>query len=338
VVALSAIGFGLSLLLEWMHVRAYLAPNAASFCSAGDHIDCTSVALSPQSVLFGLPLPLWGALGFAVIGASAWRRSAWSLPLAAAGAVASLALLAVEIFSIGAICLLCEGVHLVSLVVFGLTWRERRQLSGSFTDRADWLSFLVPTALVAVMLMFAVPHYWGAFGWKGEVPYPQGKTAEGHPWLGAEQPKITLEEFIDYRCLHCRAAASRTLRRLSEHPNELRIVRRQFPRQRCPAHPSFACLSLRMAYCAQEQGKFWRADRWLFEHVPAVGRLKPSDMARDLQLDSGKLEACVQRQDIVDRAVTEAAWALSQKLTSTPTFMIEGKQIGEAELERLLAH
>lgn len=335
-VALSAAGFALSLLLEWLHVRAYLAPNASSFCSVGSRVDCTSVALSPYSVLLGLPLPLWGALGFLAIGAAAWRRSRWLLPLTGAGAVASLGLLGVEIFAIGSVCLLCEGVHVLSLILFGLAWRARTRLSASLSDRTDWLSFLAPTVLVGVVLVIAVPHYWGAFGWKGRVPYPHGKTAEGYPWIGAKDPKLTVEEFIDYRCLHCRAASSRTLRRISEHPKELRVVRRQFPRQRCPTSVSFACLALRMAYCAQEQDQFWRADRWLFDHVPAVGRLKPSDMARDLGLDAAKLDACVQRQDVVDRAVKEAGAALSRNLTSTPTFMIGGEVVSEAELERRL--
>jgi uncharacterized membrane protein len=336
-VALAAVGFALSLLLEWLHVRAHLAPNATSFCSVGDRIDCTSVALSPYSVLLGLPVPLWGALGFLTIGAAAWRRSAWLLPLTGAGAVASLVLLAVEVFAIGAVCLLCEAVHLLSLVSFGVAWRVRKQLAGTLTDRADWLSFLVPSALVAALLLLSVPHYWGVFGWKSKVPYPEGKTAEGYPWIGAAKPKLTVEEYIDYRCLHCRSASSRTLRRLSQNPNDLRIVRRQFPRQRCPTRANFGCVALRMAYCAQEQGEFWRADRWLFEHAPAVGSLEPRDMARDLGLDAAKVEACVNRRDVIDRAVTEAAAALDQKLTSTPTFMVEGKQVSEADLDRLLA-
>jgi uncharacterized membrane protein len=336
IVALAAAGFALSLWLEWLHVRAHSAPNAASFCSVGERLDCTSVALSPYSVLLGLPLPIWGAVGFLAIGAAAWRRSRWLLALTGASALAAAALLLVEVFAIGAACLLCEGVHLLSLVSFGMAWRVRGQLSGAWTDRADWFSFLLPSAAVALVLLVSIPHYWGVFGWKNAVPYPVGKTAEGHPWIGATKPELTIEEYIDYRCLHCRAASSRTLRRVSEQPNRLRIIRRQFPRQRCPARANFGCLPLRMAYCAQEQGEFWRADRWLFDHVPAVGSLQPKQMARDLGLDAAKLELCLQRRDIVDRAVTEAAAALDQKLTSTPTFMLEGKQITEAALDRLL--
>lgn len=335
-VAIAAAGFALSLWLEWLHVRAHLAPNATSFCSVGERLDCTSVALSQHSVLLGLPLPLWGAVGFLAIGAAAWRRSRWLLPLTGASAVAAAALLAVELFAIGAVCLLCEGVHLLSLISFGVAWRVRKQLSDSLADRADWFSFLLPSAAVALVLLVSVPHYWGVFGWKNAVPYPEGKTAEGHPWIGATKPDLTVEEYIDYRCLHCRAASSRTLRRLSEHPNRLRIVRRQFPRQRCPARANFGCLALRMAYCAQEQGEFWRADRWLFDHVPAVGTLQPKQMARDLGLESAKLELCLQRREIVDRAAAEAAAALDRKLTSTPTFMLEGKQITEVDLDRLL--
>jgi hypothetical protein len=31
--------------------------------------------------------------------------------------------------------------------------------------------------------------------WKGEVPYPDGETAEGYPWIGATEPKIMGRQF-----------------------------------------------------------------------------------------------------------------------------------------------
>ena len=84
--ALAALGLTLSLVLEFLHVRAYLAPTTSSFCAVGEHLDCTTVALSRYSVLLGVPVPLWGAAGFlAIVGA--WQVNRMLALLAATGMV-----------------------------------------------------------------------------------------------------------------------------------------------------------------------------------------------------------------------------------------------------------
>jgi uncharacterized membrane protein len=103
-----------------VHYRAYTAPSAESFCSVGATLDCASVALSRYSVLGGVPVPLWGCAGFLALLGSAWLRSRWLLPLAAVASLASLAFLGLQLFAIGAICLLCEGVHVASWLLLAL--------------------------------------------------------------------------------------------------------------------------------------------------------------------------------------------------------------------------
>ncbi|HEY6079198.1 MAG TPA: vitamin K epoxide reductase family protein, partial [Polyangiaceae bacterium] len=88
--SVAVLGLLLSLWLELVHYRAYTSPSAVSFCSVGAKLDCASVALSRYSVLLGVPLPLWGALGFASLATAAWLRSRWLLPLAALATLASL--------------------------------------------------------------------------------------------------------------------------------------------------------------------------------------------------------------------------------------------------------
>jgi uncharacterized membrane protein len=337
VVVFAALGLALSLALEVLHVRAYLAPAAKAFCAVGERLDCTSVALSRYSVLLGVPVPLWGALGFLAVLVAAIRRSRWLLPLTGAAAVASLGLLAVEIAVIGAVCLLCEGVHLASFVLFGLVWRKRAELSGRFRERDDVAAIVgLPAALFVGFVAF-VPSYWSVFGWKGDVPFAHGTTPEGYPWIGAENPTITLHEFTDYRCVHCKAASARTLRRLSEHSRSLRVVRRQFPRMRCPKRPNFGCVLIRMAYCAGEQGKFWQADRWLFEHGTSAVHADPAALARDVGLDARALENCLDRPELALRAAAEAQEGLDRGFSGTPTFVTNGTVVTEAELDRLLA-
>jgi uncharacterized membrane protein len=332
---LAALGLALSLGLELLHVRAYRQPTAEAFCAVGGTLDCTSVALSRYSVFLGVPVPLWGALGFLAILLAALRRSRWLLPLSAAAAVASLALLAVELVAIGALCLLCEAVHLVSFVLAALAWRERARFASSYGNREDLALIFAPSVGLAAALHLFVPKYWVVFGWKGDVPFAYGKTPEGHPWLGAESPKVTVHEFTDYQCPHCRVASARTIKRLAENPS-LRLVRRQFPRVRCRAGSDNLCQGVRIAYCAEEQGRFWQADRWLFEHAGEQARLDLAHAAGDIGLDFAKLRSCVTRSDIYERAVAESELAKKKRFPGTPYYVVGDRRGAEKDVGKLI--
>lgn len=336
--ALAGLGLALSLWLELLHVRAYLSPSQASFCSIGETLDCTSVALSRFSVLFSVPVPLWGAIGFLAIGVAAFLRSRWLLLLTGAAAVAAVALLAVELVQVGALCLLCEAVHVTSFILFWLALRHRSELTGRFMNRDDTLLvFGPPTGIMLALVLFA-PRYWGAFSWTAKPPFPHGKTSDGYPWIGAENPTLTLDEFTDYGCPHCKAMSARNLRRLAAHPHALRIVRRQYPRSICRKNVKGTCGPLRAAYCAEEQGKFWQADRFLFEHGTDRKRPTPPMLAQAVGLDLAKLEACMQRPDTYERAETETRVAVKMKIQGTPVLLVGGKRVSEETLNTLLAN
>jgi uncharacterized membrane protein len=333
---LGTLGLALSLVLELFHVRAYLTPTASAFCALGEQLDCTSVALSRFSVILGVPVPLWGALGFIAILVATVRRSRWLLVLSGAAALVSLALLVVEVVAIGALCLLCEAVHLVSFLLFWLAWRRRDGLSSSFSNRDDVVLVFAPPAGLFIALLFFVPRYYGIFGWKGDLPFSHGKTEDGFPWIGAASPALVVQEFTDYSCPHCRVASARTLKHLADHPRSLRVVRRQYPRGRCHAGRETICLAVRIAYCAEEQGKFWQADRWLFEHEAESVRNTPANIAKDVGLDAEKLRACIGRKDIYDRAVAEAEAALRKRFPGTPYYIVGQRRMPESELAKLV--
>jgi uncharacterized membrane protein len=335
-VIVAALGLALSIWLEVVHYRAYTAPLSSSFCSVGARLDCASVALSRFSMFLGVPVPIWGVAGFLALTIAAWQRSRWLLPLSAIAALVSVVLLGVSVFSIKSLCLLCEGVHVLSVVLFVLAWKERRSEQVALGDRDTLLTVFGPAlGLVIGVMLFQQP-YWGAFGWKGDVPFPQGKTAEGHPWIGAENPKLVLNEFTDYSCPHCKIASTQTLKSLAAHPKELRIVRRQYPRMACPKGENSACHLVRLAYCAEEQGKFWEADRWLFEHAGGRHEVDPGAAARDIGLDEAKLRACMVRDDIFQRADDESRAARKKRIAGTPYYIVGDKAVPPEEVAKLL--
>jgi uncharacterized membrane protein len=327
ILALAAAGALSSLVLELLHYRAYADPGADSFCALGARLDCSSVALSSYAVFLGLPLPIWGFVGFIAIGLSAWQASRWLLPLSALAALAGLVLTAVSGWGVGAWCLLCEVTHALSLALALLAWRARGGLDRPFSSaEASAVAFL-PALGVLIGARLFVPPYWAVFTWKGELPLGHGKTETGDPWIGAEQPRLTLEEFVDYSCPHCRVASARSLQRVSAHPMELRIVRRHFPSTMCHPRSDTRCLPLRIALCADEQDRFWQADRWLFQHAQGGHAPDVTQAARDLALDAARLAACVTSEATFDRAIAEWRRAKKARVPGTPYYLNERRLI-----------
>jgi len=337
------LAFGLSILgalvcvaLEVVHVRAYLAPSLGSFCAFGSRLDCTSVALSRYAVWLDIPLPVWGFAGFLALGIAAFRRSGWLLPLAAVAALAGAGLTALGVFVLGVLCPLCEVVHALCLAILVAAWRARPGLS-----RLPWARplaapeesglVLLPSLGVLLAALAFVPRYWSVSAWKGELPLAHGKTAEGYPWVGAEQPRLVLEQFVDYSCPHCKAESAQTALRLAAHPGSLRIVRRFFPRVMCSPPEEPRCLAVRIALCADEQDRFWQADRWLFENVEGGVEPSPAEAAEALGLDATRLGECVARPATFERAAAEWRAAKKQHIPGTPYYRVDGRRVSAAE-------
>lgn len=103
--------------------------NSTLACSATATVDCLKVTTSPQSVILGVPVAVYGLAFFAVLTGlvtpPAWRAaSVWPhrarLAMLGVGMASVLYLVYVELFQVDAICLWCTGVHAITFVLFCL--------------------------------------------------------------------------------------------------------------------------------------------------------------------------------------------------------------------------
>jgi uncharacterized membrane protein/thiol-disulfide isomerase/thioredoxin len=124
--ALSLFGLGVSAYLTIAHYST----RVTLVCPASGGINCQQVTTSAESMLFGVfPVAVLG-LAFFVFMAGitspwAWRSQLQAVRLARLGAVIVgmgfvVYLIYAELFSIGAICLWCTGVHIATFLLFGL--------------------------------------------------------------------------------------------------------------------------------------------------------------------------------------------------------------------------
>jgi len=331
-VTLSAVGLALSAYLQYHHVTTYLDPGADSFCSVGAKVDCDTVALSGASVLLGVPVSLWGVIGFATMLWASLRRPALLLPLAAFAALTSIAYAIVSIAIVGSICLFCEATHVVALALFGFAWRSRDPEStrrALRSPRGLALPLGLPTLAIVVLHVF-LPRYWALASWERGLSLPHGVDDDGRPWIGARTPKVVVHEYVDYFCAHCRIAAGRMRMRVAANPEAIRIVRHQMPRMHCrPGNPprGHRCEAARVAICAGQQGKFWEADDWLIAHMPDAKRAQPARAAREIGLDAARLQKCLVDPEIWNRAHRDVAEAQRRGILRTPAYVVDGRRM-----------
>jgi uncharacterized membrane protein len=120
--ALCVIGIGLSTYTLWVHYH----PGSLVCVNAGP-ISCLAVLTSAQSVVLGIPVPVFGLVFFVGMGALclpvAWSTdAAWVHWLRLAAAIIGIAtvvyLVSTELFTVKKICLWCTGVHLTTFALF----------------------------------------------------------------------------------------------------------------------------------------------------------------------------------------------------------------------------
>ncbi len=268
VVALTAIGLSLSSYLVVEHYEACHNPGQA-VCDINEVISCSKVSLSDYAVFAGMPVAVWGVLGYltmAAVGFWGWfgrgPRAAAAALMALTGfsALTSLALGIISKTLIGAVCLFCLGTYVVnalllipSIALFvsagpGTSFSAAVDLVRKHAERT--VSVALVGAVLLGLLIWKYPKYWleasahaapevpkvalppapsGSAQAREDAEFTTGVTKDGHHWIGASKPEIVVEEFSDYQCPFCRIAHARVRELIEKHPGKLRLIHRHFP-------------------------------------------------------------------------------------------------------------
>jgi protein-disulfide isomerase len=179
-------------------------------------------------------------------------------------------------------------------------------------------------------------------------------SLSGRPMLGHQEAPLTLVEFSDYQCPHCRRLFGTTLPALKAEyidTGKLRYVFRDFPLDRI--HP-FARKAAEAANCAGDQGQYWEMHDLLFQNPKAlqVGQLKA--YARRFDLDAAAFDACLDQSKYAAHVQQDVDDGAAAGVQGTPGFflgrtradgMLQGTTIKGAQpmtvfrpiIERLLA-
>ncbi|MFN0277703.1 MAG: DsbA family protein [Pyrinomonadaceae bacterium] len=167
------------------------------------------------------------------------------------------------------------------------------------------------------------------------------------PSLGPENAKITLVEFLDPECESCAAFSPTVKKILADYDPNIRFVVRYMP-----LHPN-SLKAATFTEAAGEQGKYWEAQKLLFEKQPEWGTphgppstAKKPDIdvlfkgyAKTLGLDMEKLDAAVKENRYAAKLDRDRKDGQSLGVRRTPSFFVNGRELarfGETELRSLI--
>lgn len=155
------------------------------------------------------------------------------------------------------------------------------------------------------------------------------QPADG-PARGPEKPAITIVEFSDLECPHCKAAQPVIEKLVTDFP-QVRFIFQQFP---LPAslHP-WAMKAAQYADCAGKTSNdgFWKYVNAIFENQGGIAQATADDKLKELAtaagFDAAKLAACAATPETDARVKKSMDLGQSLEVNSTPTVFINGRRV-----------
>lgn len=152
---------------------------------------------------------------------------------------------------------------------------------------------------------------------------PHTFNTAGAPSLGNENAPITVVEFADFRCGHCRTAAPVVKEAFKRNQKDVRVVFMPFPLSNHPQSVAAA----EAALAAQAQGKFWEMHDALFNNQErGFEQSELLRLARRVGLDVKRFEADLASQKHRAQVMKLKQQGLDAGIEGTPSIFINGRR------------
>ena len=149
------------------------------------------------------------------------------------------------------------------------------------------------------------------------------------PQVGNPEGDVVLAEFSDFRCPHCRIAASHMRRAMRRDEGVLAVF---------PSYPILGPDSVDLALMGLAAARQGAYEDWHFTVMTWPGRVRASkgpEIAQQLGLDTGRLLQDAQDPALKEALIANQAFALSYGIGGTPSFIVFRRN-GAEDAARLL--
>ncbi len=351
VLALIGLALSISLTLHYYDLRSGTA-EFKSFCNMNETMNCDAVGASRfAEILPGFPLSSFsggwylGMFFLALLAMAAnWRRTVSRVLLAMSGIALAFSLIYLVIMAtvLKVYCLQCLGIDVVNAALF-VTAFSMRGTSGAKSESGQMVRALgTAAACLTVSVLFmksydrsqieGVTHDEMAESVLSAQPVAL-PAAPDAPFFGAANAPITIVEFSDFQCPHCKVGAKLMHTLLERFPGQLKVVFRGYPLDpscnrfmQSAGHP-IACEAAKVAVCSNQQGKFGAVYEAIFDHQADLRPGMAAELATGLGVDAAKLKACMDAPEVGQFLAKSVEEGNANGVKSTPTFFINGRKV-----------
>lgn len=354
VISLTLLGLAVSIYLSISHYRVYTDIAYSSFCAISYAINCDTVSQSAYSIFMGLPVPVWGIIGYTffllllvpIRSDRTTKARIWTLLglIALVFSLYSIILAFVSTFYIHTYCILCILTYAINLMLLFYTWLTRKRFNTEkpvagikrdilflLSKKIEGIALFMPFVIGVILVVIFYPAYWNLAPPPLSPDTPKGISADGHPWIGAKNPKLIITEFADYQCFQCNKMHFYLRHLIGKYPDKIRLIHRHFPMDHRfnpivekPLHVRAGGLAM-LAIYATQRGKFWEMNDLLFDIARQPEEIQLEFIAQKVGLAHADLLNALKDRDIVKKLVLEIQQALKIGIEGTPGFLINQK-------------
>ena len=340
--------------LTVIHYRNYTDITYSSFCALSKSVNCDTVSQSPWSVLLGIPIAIWGFTGYLLFGMlliqAGYRKkeklSIWSLLLVLGAFYSMIAIYFgyISTTKIHSYCILCLVSYLINFLLFYIAWIIRYRLDKSpiwisinnalkYLIKQKTFKFSITIFIVVLMaIKLFIPHYWEYALPPVTKEIPSGLTNDYHPWIGSNNPLLTIEEYSDYQCFQCYKAHFMLRRLIAKYPDKIRLIHHHFPMDHTvndvivpePFHIGAGKMAMIAIYAALN-GKFWQTNDILFELGQKKKPFNTKTLAEKTGFSSTELAMATRDTKIHILLRNDIRAGMKLGINGTPSFVINGK-------------
>lgn len=334
-----------------------------SVCNINATFSCDTVTASAYSSLFGIPLSILGLVTHLVLGiftlagvygAASERNKFYSFSLGIFIFLSSVVMGLITLTQIQAVCLFCLFAYILSLMTLVsayLTYKSSKSdpvenIKKIFTlgeEGSSWAAICIVAILPVSWLLSDMigSTYTENLGkmvdlnlqyWKEETVHTFDSNNALSKGASETQAKMTIVEFADFNCIHCKMAAP-MIRSFVRARKDVRLIFKSFPLDGS-CNPAITqsgggtgCLLAKSVLCANQQNKGWEAHDWIYENFGKMNEAEVEKMAQMLQVDKDSFNKCLSSPETHQAILAQAEQGKNAKVSGTPSIFVNGRHL-----------
>jgi protein-disulfide isomerase len=157
---------------------------------------------------------------------------------------------------------------------------------------------------------------------------------DGNPSKGPTNARVTIVEFADFECPHCREVHA-VLKSVEEHYPQVRLVYKDFPIPQLHPWAETAAIGARCAF-RQSPEAFWKMHDLIFDNQDVISPETVYDQllsfAGQIGLNTDSFKACLSSPEAKRAVDANHADGVALNISSTPTLFINGRMLVGGDL------